>query len=77
LIGVSLERLVGSTEEERKERIGLLDEEEKDEMERLVVKKMEMETRILQWDPDKYTLAYHQEKRVQKRRKSRGIDPLL
>jgi hypothetical protein len=61
LIGVSLERLVGNTEEARKERIGLLDEEEKDEMERSVVKKMEMETRNLQWDPDKYTLAYHQE----------------
>jgi hypothetical protein len=60
LIGVSLERLVGSIKEARKERVGLLDEEERDEMERLVVKKMEMETRILQWDPDKYTLAYYQ-----------------
>jgi hypothetical protein len=59
-MGVSLERLVGSTEEARKERVGLLDGEEKDEMERLEVKKMEMETRILQWDPDKYTLAYYQ-----------------
>jgi hypothetical protein len=45
--------------------VGLLDEEEKDEMERLVVK-MEMEPRILQWDPGEYTLAYHQKMKDEK-----------
>jgi hypothetical protein len=34
-------------------------------MERLVVK-MEMETRILQWDPGEYTLVYHQKMKGEK-----------
>ncbi|KAJ5193754.1 Aminoglycoside phosphotransferase [Penicillium cf. griseofulvum] len=43
-----------------KERLGLLDEKERDEMEVLVARKvMEMETRTLSWDADEYTLAFH------------------
>jgi hypothetical protein len=45
-----------------KERLNLLDEKEKDEMEQLVARKMnEMSTRVLAWDPDEYTLASHQQ----------------
>ncbi|KAJ5704465.1 hypothetical protein N7447_004382 [Penicillium robsamsonii] len=40
-----------------KERLGLLGEKEIEEMEQLVVRKLEeKETRILKWDPDEYTV---------------------
>ncbi|KAJ5502668.1 hypothetical protein N7463_005542 [Penicillium fimorum] len=40
-----------------KERLGLLGENEIEEMEQLVVRKLEeMKTRILRWDPDEYTV---------------------
>lgn len=57
-------RFFGPTEtpeEAWKERLDLLDEKEKDEMEQLVTRKLkEMETRILAWDPDEYTVAFRQ-----------------
>lgn len=40
-----------------KERLGLLDEKEKEDMEQLVALKLEeMKTRTLRWDPDEYTV---------------------
>jgi hypothetical protein len=40
-----------------KERLGLLDERESEEMEKLVARKLEeMKTRVLEWDPDEYTV---------------------
>ncbi|KAH8427096.1 phosphotransferase family protein [Aspergillus melleus] len=49
-------------EEAWKERLSLLDEGEKDEMELLVARKLEeMQTRFLSWDPDEYTLAFRQQ----------------
>ncbi|PLB52101.1 phosphotransferase family protein, partial [Aspergillus steynii IBT 23096] len=49
-------------EEAWKERLELLNEEEKDEMEHLVARKLkEMETRVLAWDPDEYTVAFSQQ----------------
>ncbi|KAJ5594933.1 uncharacterized protein N7459_001141 [Penicillium hispanicum] len=51
-----------SPEQAWKERLELLEEKEKDEMETLVARKMkEMDTRILAWDPDEYTMAFHQQ----------------
>lgn len=51
-----------SPEEVWKDRLGLLDEKEKDEMEQLVTRKLkEMNTRILAWDPDDYTAAFRQQ----------------
>lgn len=42
-----------------KERLDLLDEKEKDEMELLVARKLkEMNTRILAWYPDEYTRLF-------------------
>ncbi|RMJ28406.1 Phosphotransferase enzyme family [Aspergillus sp. HF37] len=42
-----------------KERLDLLNENEKDEMEQLVARKLkEMNTRILAWDPDEYTMLF-------------------
>jgi hypothetical protein len=39
-----------------------LDEKEKKEMELLVARKLkEMNTRILAWDPDEYTVAFRQQ----------------
>ncbi|CAG7942047.1 unnamed protein product [Penicillium salamii] len=47
-----------STDDLWKYRLDLLGKEEKDEMENLVAQKLrDMETRILAWDPDDYTLA--------------------
>lgn len=44
--------------------MGLLDERERDEMEQLVVKKVEkMGIRVLAWDPDEYTAAFHEKLR--------------
>lgn len=62
-------RFFGTTEtddpdEAWKERLDLLDETQRDEMERLVTRKLEeMEERVLAWDPDEYTEAFRQELR--------------
>ncbi|KAJ6119238.1 hypothetical protein N7523_003518 [Penicillium sp. IBT 18751x] len=58
------QRFFGPTEtddpsEAWKERLNLLDENQKGEMERLVTRKLEeMEERVLAWDPDEYTEAF-------------------
>ncbi|GES58625.1 phosphotransferase family protein [Aspergillus terreus] len=45
-----------------KERLGLLGEHQKDEMEQLVTRKLEkMKDWVLAWDPDEYTEAFRQE----------------
>lgn len=45
-----------------RERLDLLDESQRDEMERLVTRKLEeMDDRVLAWDPDEYTEAFRQE----------------
>ena len=60
------QRFFGPTEtddpsEAWKERLDLLDENQKGEMERLVTRKLEeMENRVLAWDPDEYTEAFRQ-----------------
>ncbi|KAJ5105282.1 hypothetical protein NUU61_002629 [Penicillium alfredii] len=58
-------RFFGSTknpEEAWRERLHLLDEKERSEMEILVAQKLkEMNTRVLSWDPDDYTLAFRQQ----------------
>ena len=58
-------RFFGSSENPEqawKERLGLLDRKERDEMESLVTRKLEeMNTRVLAWDPDEYTVAFRQE----------------
>ena len=60
------QRFFGPTEtddpsEAWKERLVLLDENQKGEMERLVTRKLEeMEDRVLAWDPDEYTEAFRQ-----------------
>lgn len=57
-------RFFGPTEtddpsEAWKERLDLLDETQKGEMERLVTRKLEeMGDRVLAWDPDEYTAAF-------------------
>ncbi|KKK12372.1 hypothetical protein ARAM_006099 [Aspergillus rambellii] len=49
----------GVEEDAWRQRLGLLDDAEKEEMERLVAQKLqEMETRVLAWDPDPYTVSY-------------------
>lgn len=49
-------------EEAWKERLDLLNEKEKYDMEQLVARKQkEMKTRILAWDPDEYTMAFSQQ----------------
>ena len=66
------QRFFGPTEtddpsEAWKERLDLLDESKKGEMERLVTRKLEeMEDRGLAWDPDEYTEAFRQ--RLMRRR---------
>ena len=51
----------GDPSEAWKERLNLLDENQKAEMERLVTRKLEeMEDRVLAWDPDEYTEAFRQ-----------------
>ncbi|KAF7718471.1 Aminoglycoside phosphotransferase domain-containing protein [Penicillium ucsense] len=73
-----------SPEEAWKERIDLLDEEEKDEMERLVARKLkEMNSRVLAWDPDESGITARSVKqsgpetmaRGPKRRKYQGQTP--
>lgn len=60
-------RFFGHTEtddpsEAWKERLDLLDETQRSEMERLVTKKLEeIEDRVLAWDPDEYTEAFRQD----------------
>ncbi|KAJ5162048.1 hypothetical protein N7492_007440 [Penicillium capsulatum] len=50
---------VGDIEDAWKQRLNLLSDEEKDEMERLVAQKLEeMESRVLAWDPDEYTKSH-------------------
>lgn len=71
-------RFFGPTEtddprEAWKERLNLLDENQKAEMERLVVRKLdEMEDRVLAWDPDEYTEAFRQG--LMKRREEKAKD---
>lgn len=51
-----------SPEEVWQERLDLLDEKEKDEMEQLVTQKLkEMESRVLAWDPDEYTVNFRKQ----------------
>ncbi|KAJ5129526.1 uncharacterized protein N7515_005565 [Penicillium bovifimosum] len=61
-----------------KERLNLLDENEKVEMERLVTRKLEeMEDRVLAWDPDEYTEAFRLElirRREEKANESKEFD---
>ena len=60
---------IENPEEAWKERLGLLDEKEKAELEQLVARKpMEVKTRVPSWDPDEYTLAFQQE--LKRRRES-------
>ncbi|KAJ5963323.1 Aminoglycoside phosphotransferase [Penicillium vulpinum] len=55
-----------------KKRLGLLDEKEREEMEQLVARKLvEMETRVLSWDPDEYTLAFREKLECEKKSESR------
>lgn len=56
-----------------KERLNLLDESQKTEVERLVVRKLdEMEDRVLAWDPDEYAEAFWQV--LMKRREEQAKD---
>ncbi|CAG8886368.1 unnamed protein product [Penicillium egyptiacum] len=63
-------RFFGPTENPEgawKERLNLLDEEEKYEMEQLVARKLkEMETSALVWDPNEYTLAFREQLKRQR-----------
>lgn len=67
-------RFFGPTEnpeEAWKERLNLLDDQEKDEMEQMVTRKLkEMKTRALTWDPDEYTLAFHRQLKERKEKAS-------
>ncbi|KAJ5088849.1 hypothetical protein N7456_012465 [Penicillium angulare] len=52
---------VENPEEAWKERLDLLNESEKEEMEMLVTRKLEqMKTRVLSWDPDEYTVEFRE-----------------
>lgn len=56
-----------------KERLYLLDDAENDEMERVVARKLEeMKSRVLAWDPDKYTEAFRHELKKRKEEKTKG-----
>ncbi|RMJ22834.1 Phosphotransferase enzyme family [Aspergillus sp. HF37] len=56
-----------------KERLELLDEKEKEEMDELVARKLkETETRILAWDPDEYTEAFRQKLREWREKENEG-----
>jgi hypothetical protein len=47
-----------------------LDEEEKEEMELIVARKlMEMDTKALSWEPDEYTLTFHEQFESQEKAK--------
>lgn len=65
-------RFFGPTEnpeETWRERLNLLNEKERDEMERLVTQKLEeMETRVLEWDPDEYTVTYRHQLKKQRQK---------
>ncbi|KAJ5712326.1 phosphotransferase family protein [Penicillium malachiteum] len=50
-----------------KERLHLLEETEREEMELLVTRKLqEMDTRVLLWDPDEYTVAFREQLKSRK-----------
>lgn len=60
-------------EEAWRERLNLLDRQEKDDMEELVSRKLEeMESRVLAWDPDEYTMAFHQQLKERKEKEDGG-----
>lgn len=57
----------GNPEEAWRERLELLDAKDLDGMESLVARKLkEMDTRVLSWDPDEYTLAFRQQLKARK-----------
>lgn len=70
-------RFFGPTEtddpsEAWKERLDLLDETQRVEMERLVTRKLEeMDERVLAWDPDEYTEAFRQELKRRREEKAK------
>ena len=74
------QRFFGPTENKNpseawKERLHLLDEVERDEMERLVTKKLgEMEDRVLAWDPDEYTEEFRQALKRRREEKSECLE---
>ncbi|KAJ5368098.1 uncharacterized protein N7496_007858 [Penicillium cataractarum] len=58
-----------------KERLDLLEDSQKVEMERLVTKKLEeMEDRGLAWDPDEYTEAFRQALMRKREEKANEVD---
>ncbi|QKX53803.1 uncharacterized protein TRUGW13939_00883 [Talaromyces rugulosus] len=58
-----------TTDKAWEERLDLLDEKEKCEMEELVARKLhEMDSRVLEWDPDDYTIEFRQKLRETKER---------
>ncbi|RAH62094.1 phosphotransferase family protein [Aspergillus piperis CBS 112811] len=60
-------------EEAWRDRLDLLDEQERDKMEELVSRKLEeMESRVLAWDPDEYTMAFHQHLKERKVKEDEG-----
>ncbi|BCR95757.1 uncharacterized protein AKAW2_20697S [Aspergillus luchuensis] len=60
-------------EEAWRDRLDLLDEQERDKMEELVSRKLEeMESRVLAWDPDEYTMAFHQHLKERKEKEDEG-----
>jgi hypothetical protein len=64
-------RFFGPTNDTEGERLGLMNEKERDEMELLLARKvMEMETRTLSWDADEYTLAFHAKLKSQEKAKA-------
>lgn len=71
-------RFFGPTETDNpseawKERLNLLDESQKAEMGRLVMRKLdEMEDRALAWDPDEYTEAFRQGLMKRREEKAKG-----
>ena len=71
------QRFFGPTEtndpnEAWRERVDMLDEFQRNEMEWLVTKKLEeMENKVLAWDPDEYTEAFRQELKIKRAEKPR------
>ena len=56
-----------------RERLGQLDEAQRDDMERLVTRKLEeMEHRVLAWDPDEYTEEFRQKLKRTREEKAQG-----
>lgn len=72
------QQLFGPTEtnypnEAWRERVDLLDESQRNEMEWSVTKKLEeIENRVLAWDPEEYTEAFRQELKINESRKTKG-----